>query len=285
MIPLTEFQKKNGWLDDFTWLEKKYTCSYNEIYNRARKYKHKSDFYKNDKKGYDLAYKHNWLKDYSWFIPKLLKESCNSGNTYWIYGYFDFKNKTCYIGLSRDKNRHWRHKQKDKNGNFDSVMKYFYKKYGYLPEPTIIENDLTAEIAQEKESYYINFFKEKGYIVLNKIKAGSLGSAVIKWNKKSCYDEAKKYTKYDDFYNLSATAYRVAKKNKWFDDYTWLKRKRVKRGFWQNYKNCYNAARECSNLSEFDRKYPGAYKSSNIHGWLKGYTWFFQKNSGKILLK
>lgn len=48
----------------------------------------------------------------------------------------------------------------------------------------------------------------------------------------------------------------------------------VKRGFWQDYDNCYNAAKQCSSLSEFLEKYQVAYKSAKKNGWCKDYKWF-----------
>ena len=61
-----------------------------------------------------------------------------------------------------------------------------------------------------------------------------------KWDKETCYEEAKKYKTLDDFISKSGSCYATACKNKWIDDYTWLQRKRTRRGYWQDYDNCYN---------------------------------------------
>jgi len=274
-----------GWIDDYVWFkgfhkgETRHKWTYDEAYEIAKKYKYKSDFHKYSRKAYDMARKYGWMEDYTWFIPKLVKEPCNKGSVYWIYGYFDFCEKVCYIGLSRDKNRHWRHKQKDIKGKFDSAMLYFNGNYGFLPEPTIIEEALTADEAQEKEAYYIQLFLKKGYTLLNRMKAGSLGSAIVKWNKAACYEEAKKYSNYDDFYNNSPSAYKNAKEKGWIDEYTWLQRKYTKRNYWQDYNNCLNEAKKYNRISEFQEKAPGAYRSANDNGWIDDYTWFVRNAS------
>jgi hypothetical protein len=281
--------RENGWLDDYTWFRNRFGIfyengimwTYDKCCEESKKYKSRSEFCKNCVGGYTRALEKGWLDDFTWLKPKLVKEPCNKGSVYWIYGYFDFCEKVCYIGLSRDKARHWRHKQKDKKGNFDSVMSYFNEKHGVLPEPTIIEEALTAETAQEKEAFYIQFFVEKGYTLLNRMKAGSLGSAIIKWDKSACYEEAKKYSYYDDFYKNSTSAYKNAEGNGWIDEYTWLKRKHIKRGYWQNYDNCYNEAKRYDCISEFSKKAPGAYSSANDNGWLNDYVWF-DRNAPKI---
>lgn len=94
-----------------------------------------------------------------------------------------------------------------------------------------------------------------------------------KWNKETCYEEAKKYTSLDDFVSTNGSCYATACKNKWIDNYTWLVRKRTRRGYWQNYDNCYNEAKKYKTMSDFMRKSSGAYKSASEKGWTKDYTW------------
>lgn len=49
-------------------------------------------------------------------------------------------------------------------------------------------------------------------------------STVRKWNYRTTYDEARKYSSRYSFQQGSCGAYNVAKENKWLDDYTWLKK-------------------------------------------------------------
>ena len=73
----------------------------------------------------------------------------------------------------------------------------------------------------------------------------------------------------------SGSCYATACKNKWIDNYTWLERKRIRRGFWKNYDNCLEESKKYKTSGEFQKGAPGAYKVSCKHGWLDE---FFPKN-------
>lgn len=64
---------KNGWLDDYTWfMEMKKPNGYwnkETCYEEAKKYFSRSEFQRNAKGAYFLAFKEGWLDDYIWFKP------------------------------------------------------------------------------------------------------------------------------------------------------------------------------------------------------------------------
>lgn len=43
---------------------------------------------------------------------------------------------------------------------------------------------------------------------------------------------------------------------------------------WDNYDNCFSAAKNCSNKSNFIKKYYNAYLYAKKNSWLNDYTWF-----------
>ena len=91
----------------------------------------------------------------------------------------------------------------------------------------ILEKKLSLEEGLEKEDYYVNKYREEGWNILNKAKtgkkSGSLGSIGNgKWNRKTCYEEAKKYKTRNEFQKRSNSAYNAARRNGWLDDYTWF---------------------------------------------------------------
>lgn len=45
------------------------------------------------------------------------------------------------------------------------------------------------------------------------------------------------------------------------------------KGYW-TCERCYEAAKECTSRSEFNKKYGQAYQVSRVNGWLKDYIWF-----------
>lgn len=281
--------KRNGWINDYTWFksgvaikgEEQVKWTYDACCEESKKYKSRSEFRKNSGSAYNRARSQGWLDKFTWLKPKIKESLKDFGEVYWIYGYFDFGNRTCYIGLSRDKGRHKGHQRKDSNGKFDSVMTYFNDKYGYLPEPVILEENLTADEARNKEAFYIQFFSERKYTIINKAKPGSLGGVSIKWTKEACYEESKKYTYLIDFMRGSASAYQAARVNGWIKEFTWLERKISEKGHWNNYDNCYNEAKKYKSRHEFDRGSSVAYETSRKNGWLDKFVWLNQQTHPK----
>ena len=96
------------------------------------------------------------------------------------------------------------------------------------------------------------------------------------------YNEALKYHSRGEFSDKSPTAWLHAKKNGWINKYSWLQRKRIKRGFWQNRENCYNTAKEIKTMTELIDNYPGLYKSAKENGWLSEYTWLKRRSSKNL---
>ncbi len=196
-----------------------------------------------------------------------------------IYGYFDEENKFCYIGLTKNlKKRHRGHQQKlrgSRVNEYDSVMTYFISINKPLPEPVILVSGLTPEEAQEKEAYYIEYYKSEGYSIINIAKAGSLGGSDLYWNKERCIEESKKYKKLIDFERNSVGAYTSALQNNWLNDFTWLERR-----FEWSYDTCFEEAKKYTTRKEFHDNARGASRVAMKNGWMDDYTWFKKLNSG-----
>lgn len=95
-----------------------------------------------------------------------------------------------------------------------------------------------------------------------------------KWNKETCYEEAKRYKTRNEFRKGNVSAYLMALKNGWLDDYVWFK---VLRKKW-NYNTCYEEAMKYKTRSEFQKGSVGAYNAALKNGWLVDYTWFKKVN-------
>lgn len=96
------------------------------------------------------------------------------------------------------------------------------------------------------------------------------------WNdKNNVIREAKKYKTRGEFRNKSCGAYRAAIKYGYIDEFTWLSRKKnVPNGHWQNKENVINEARKYKNRWEFQKNSAGAYQSASLHNWLDEIDWF-----------
>ena len=86
------------------------------------------------------------------------------------------------------------------------------------------------------------------------------------WTKENCLKAAKLCNTRSDFKNLYSQASRKCRENGWLDEaYSHMVIKTVvHRGYWQDYDNCFNAAKQCITASEFERKYP-YYIHRNTH--------------------
>ena len=95
-----------------------------------------------------------------------------------------------------------------------------------------------------------------------------------KWNKETCYEEAKKYSTRSEFYKGCGRAYTVACKNKWLDDYIWFVEVCKPIGYWTTYETCYEEAKKYSTRSEFKKGCSRAYNVACKNKWIDDYIWF-----------
>ena len=187
-----------------------------------------------------------------------------------------------YIGRTIDINK--RNKQHNTDEN-SSVYKFAKQNNIPIPQITILETNLSLEQGREKEHFYVTKFKQDGWNVLNKARTGkncgSLGGLGCgKWNKKTCYQEAKKYNSRSEFQKGCMSAYNVALKNGWLDNYNWFVEKQKPSGYWTE-QTCYQEAQKYNSRSEFNKGCVSAYDVACKNGWLDNYTWFSVSKTSK----
>ena len=176
--------------------------------------------------------------------------------------------------MRRIQNRDYEHLFTDS----DTVAQYIKEHNIPLPPMKILEDNLTLKEGIEKEGYYLERYCQSGWSTLNRAKTGSIGLLFRnKWTEKTCYQEAQKYERRGDFAKLSPGAYEVARRNGWLDNYFWFKEIQKPNGYWNNYDNCYNAALQCKNKSEFSNKFNRACVIAKQNNWIKDYTWLNKK--------
>ena len=179
---------------------------YKEYYDIARKYEYTCDFAREKRLVYERAKEMGWLDDYFWLNNKDVSPSFNSGKTQTIYVY-EFPDNIAYVGLTNNvKRRHYQHKT-GINEN-DSVYSYSVKNNIPIPEPIILEDELTREESKLAEEKWRKTYKKNGWVMLNKVKCGSLGGTNgISWTKDEIIEESKKYKNKEDMKKNSRTAY------------------------------------------------------------------------------
>lgn len=207
-----------------------------------------------------------------WF--DLFEHMVNNSNTRkrLIYVY-EFSDNCCYVGLTGNiKVRNNRHLKIEKTR---PIFKHM-SKTNLIPNLNIKTDYLPIEDAKKLENDFINMYRKNGWIVLNKIKGGTLGGNIVKWNKESCEKDVKKYNKLSTFRKNSQSSYYSILKNGWFDEIcSHLKRSKVKNGYWNNKELCKFESEKYKNKTTFFKKCGSAYEHSRKNGWLNE---FFPKN-------
>lgn len=209
---------KNGWIVEMDWFfAKRYPRNYwskERIFEKAKECETKKEFLEKYNGAYQKAVEYGWIDEMDWFVDgrvKLFTEKIDC-----VYKYYFKETNSVYIGRTIDKQkRDWEHRAKEK----DTLYKYAKENGLEVPQMEIIEDGLTIEEGQKREGYWINFYKNTDYIVLNKTKAGSIGRLAFgKWNKESVFAEAKKYKTRYEFFKFANGAWCVANKNGWLDE-------------------------------------------------------------------
>lgn len=256
--------------------KKKWT--YEACYEAAKKCKTLKEFYKQFPGAYSASNINGWLEKFDWLERKINVYKTNSDN---VYAYFFNELKSVYIGRTVVPY------ERDIKHNTDirsSVYKFAHKNGVTVPNMTILESGLTLEEGLKTEDYYVRKYREEGWNVLNKAKTGLRSGALGtlnkgKWNKKTCYEEAKKYKTKSEFSIGSGGAYNYACKHDLINEYIWFEdgRKKSHNIKWTE-EACYKEAKKYKTLIEFQKGNGSAYEVARKNGRLKDYTWFVDGN-------
>lgn len=265
---------KGGWLDDYTWFEsthvKRGTWTYEKCYEHAKRFKYKKDFVEQDHKAYDAAFSKGWLPDYTWLIDQRLDVVKGKIDSVYVY---EFPDNVAYVGrtlIKEQSNRHCAHQQTD----VDSVCRYLKKTGLKIPDMKILESELTLSEGQERESYWVEWYKNNGWTMLNRAKTGSLGGLNnTKWTNQKLKDVATKYSTFYEFRTKESAAYAVAANRGIIDEFSWLVRDKKPNKYWTR-ERCYEEAKNYQSRIELYKGNAYVYRQAKVNGWLDDYTWF-----------
>ena len=240
-------------------------------YEEAKKYSSRTEFQKKNESAYNKARKNGWLESYYWLKNQsfdLYKDKIDM-----VYAYEFMEQNAVYIGrtLIRCANK------RDKEHLFkeDSVAKFAKAHDIPIPKMKTLETDLLLEEGVKREGYWVEKYKEDGWIILNKVKTGSIGSLGTQLTSKSydyCLNEAKKYTTLKDFRTKSKNAYNASIKHDWLKDFDWLEVSERSKTRWTEEK-CYEDAKKYTSKHDFITKSRNAYKAAWRYGWINQYDW------------
>ena len=265
----------NKWINDYVWLKRSYVERghwqvYENVFNEALKYKTRTEFARGNSSAYNSSKENNWLDKFTWLIDARFDIYKDKIDSVYVYEFID--QKTAYVGRTLIRTQ----KQRDYQHIFgnDSVSKFAKSNNIAVPEMKILETDLTLKEGTEKEAFYIDKYSSEGWNMLNKAKAGAIGSLgrnYYSYNK--CYEEALKYKKYDDFVKKSRAYYRASYRNGWTTDYFWLEKVNDKKVKKWTYELCAEESKKYTSRGEFNKKSNGAYSAALKNNWLDKFTW------------
>jgi hypothetical protein len=182
-----------------------------ELEDIASKYQTKKDFIKYNGGAYQVALRID--KKNPGFFNKITSHMLSLGSKHkrMIYGYFFPNNNAVYIGLTYNIDvRNKQHLVTDVDEKKQTTVGKFINETKEIPQLVKFTDYLDVKDAQNKESEYVDKFKNSGYLILNKVKTGGLGHG-LKYSE----DELKKLLSfifnYKDLYTKHYRLYRAAK--------------------------------------------------------------------------
>ena len=212
-----EFKKKYAQASKLTYRykiinelfpSKKHTNGYwteDNIREIAKNCNTKSQFQKEYGTAYNKAKELNIIDDLGFELKGNLYKRC-------IYA-IEFNDNHVYIGLTCDFikriNKHFKDLSKQSSAREHLILEPNYK-------TLMLSEYMDKEIASNKEKEFVEIYKNNGWKILNKVKAGGLGGNYSKWNKELVLKTALKYNCAKDFkYSKDGGGYCHAIRNKY----------------------------------------------------------------------
>ena len=174
----------------------------------ALKYKTRNEFCVKSNSAYVKSLREDWINEICQHMLRMgsLKKRC-------VYVY-EFPDNHAYIGLTHDLiERDARRKLKEG----DQVTKYI-KISNLKPIIKQLTDYIPVEEAASLEIYFIKYYREHNWKVLNIAKGGVIGGNRLIWTKEKCQEESLKFKTRSEFKKKNDSAYKSAKRNGWFDE-------------------------------------------------------------------
>jgi predicted GIY-YIG superfamily endonuclease len=233
-----------------------YYWNFERVKEEALKYKYKKDFKKYSNGAYCAAKSNKW---YDIVCSHMLILGNRVKRCIYVW---EFEDNSAYIGLTYNfEERKYNHsvdKRSSVYKQLSSCLGICYKLTEYIDKKE----------AQKLETFYIEKYKNNGWSVLNKVKAGALGGSELKYTFETCAKEALKYKHRSEFKYKNKNIYQATIRNKWIDNIC----SHMTRPTPYNYKWCFenvkNEALKYNNRMDFSKYSSGAYDAALSNKWL-----------------
>lgn len=233
-----------------------------DLIEDAKKYNYRSDWQKNSLSLYNAARYRKILEICCAHMQ--YKNNCYGNDIGIIYA-FIFEDNTVYIGLTITPDRRYSTHVTKSGIIFNKINDGVKFKY------EIIESNISNNLLSIKEQECIEFYKNKGFILLNKAKGGSRGSIHEYWSVVKIKQKALQFNTRNEWAKTHPTTYYAAKRKKIFKDCCshmmtikkteWLeyeiiedaKKYETKKEWMKNNKSAYNRALKLNILEKCTR--------------------------------
>lgn len=250
------------------------------VENESKKYTSRFQFQKNSKYAYNKSLKEGWLNEFVWLRTPEHKENNVNDKIHYVYAYIDEENKSIYIGRTNNvKIRHNRHNNiQHKNKKYDTIKTYFLNNNKDLPLPIILSENLTLEESQYYEDYFLKYYKDNGWGIINKGKTGvgigSVGGFVQKLTYEYCKSVALTCKTRKEFEKTDSSAYKKSCAMKWIEEFIPNKTHNER-----SYEECIKVAKKYKSNKDFRMNDLLVYNYCQRKKWLKTFDWLTRKCS------
>lgn len=230
----------------------------------AKRFKKLSEFRKQAKRMYDIAYERKLLPSFTWL--KRNEEVVANGFVDCVYVYEFIGTKTAYIGRTVNK----QHRDNAHRNNAKDCVR-MYADQIKVPVPVVkyLADQISPQEGSKYEAMMMQNYLNNGWTLLNKQKFSGLGT-LTRVSKKECIDFAKRFEYWNDLYKASTSKFNMLRKNGWDKECVWLKDKKAKNGTWSRatLDQIKNESSKYHNRTEFMRCSKTAYERARSQGWV-----------------
>ena len=226
--------RKNGWIDEFDFPDKGEVLSRSlrkisdeDIINEARKYRTLGEFSAANRNMLQYAYHRHLTHLFTWMDRSV--DIIERGFMDCVYAYMFPETRTAYVGRTVEPSRRHRHHCKKK----DTVAKYARSRHLPVPEMTILIDGVTPKEGARLEAIAMEEFRNRGWKLINKAKAGSLGGlARRKLCRKHCLEVARSCHTVYELHHDHPSEYNALRQHGWISECDWLVYLRRPAGTW-----------------------------------------------------
>lgn len=273
--------KRNGWVYEAFPIKNgakpmNYWNNKDRVIEAAKQCSTKMEFKRRFGGAFNAAHRYGWEDEAFSGFTKTIKYVDLNKRIHCVYVYEISKLKTCYVGRTsnlhnRDLSHRRGRKHHDGTITYDILYTFCNDNGIEIPKPIVKEENLNGEESLIREDYWVNWYKDNGWIVLNKAKTGRLSGslgAIKKWTYEACKEFCKDFTYKSELKKANYSCYNACLKNGWFEEFGIHGKKNVPNGYWNNKENCLNEARKYKSKTDFIINSIGAYKGALKHDWI-----------------